>query len=136
MRSWILSNWTWLTTGPSNIRLGLSYATFTALPGVNDTVKASQVSATLNLGLTRYWSLALTDTRDIGGATFGTTTVPSGATINSGVALTYRDECMTVSTSITQSGISVGDVKPGVSFLLTIVFKNLGEVGGRTSTGS
>jgi hypothetical protein len=28
-----------------------------------------------------------------------------------------------------QSGIRVGDVRPGVSVLLTLVFKNLGEVG-------
>jgi hypothetical protein len=30
--------------------------------------------------------------------------------------------------SVTQSGIVNGDVKPGTSFLVTIVFKNLGDV--------
>ena len=32
--------------------------------------------------------------------------------------------------SISQSGISNGDVKPGVSVMFNVVFKNLGEIGG------
>ena len=32
--------------------------------------------------------------------------------------------------SVTQSGIRSGDVKPGVSVMFSVVFKNLGEIGG------
>jgi hypothetical protein len=32
--------------------------------------------------------------------------------------------------TVTQSGIRNGDVTPGVSVLFSIVFKNLGEIGG------
>ena len=36
--------------------------------------------------------------------------------------------------SVTQSGIRNGEVTPGVSVLFSIVFKNLGEVGGTVAT--
>ena len=35
-----------------------------------------------------------------------------------------------------QSGIRVGDVRPGVSVLVTFVFKNLGEIGERVLSES
>ena len=76
--------------------------------------------ASITAQLTRYWSVALNDTRSIGNG---------GATINSGIAVTYRDDCIAVVTSVVQSGIRVGDVRPGVSMMLTLVFKNFGEIG-------
>ncbi len=110
--------------GPDTLRLGVSF--IQSQPNVTTiaTTPASsqQVSASLSAVLTRYWSLALTDTRSIGGG---------GSTINSGITATYHDDCFAVVTSLTQSGIEVGDVRPGVSVLLTLVFKNLGEVGER-----
>jgi hypothetical protein len=36
--------------------------------------------------------------------------------------------------SITQSGIRSGDVTPGVSVLFSVVFKNLGEIGGTVAS--
>ena len=32
--------------------------------------------------------------------------------------------------TVTQSGVRNGDVTPGVSVLLSVVFKNIGEIGG------
>ena len=37
--------------------------------------------------------------------------------------------------SVTQSGIRSGDVTPGVSVLFSVVFKNLGEIGGTVAVG-
>jgi hypothetical protein len=42
----------------------------------------------------------------------------------------YQDECMAFIANVTQSGIRNGDVTPGYSVLLSVVFKNLGEIGG------
>jgi len=36
--------------------------------------------------------------------------------------------------SLTQSGITNGAVTPGVSVLFSVVFKNIGEVGGNVAT--
>ena len=66
----------------------------------------------------------MTDTRSIGGG---------GSTINSGITATYHDDCFAVVTSLTQSGIEVGDVRPGVSVLLTLVFKEKSRRGRRAS---
>jgi hypothetical protein len=46
------------------------------------------------------------------------------------LAAVYQDECMAFISSITQSGIRSGDVTPGVSVMFSVVFKNLGEIGG------
>jgi hypothetical protein len=46
------------------------------------------------------------------------------------LAAIYQDECMSFIGSVTQSGIRSGDVTPGVSVMFSVVFKNLGEIGG------
>jgi LPS-assembly protein len=96
--------------------------------------KREQVSFEVDAKLTRYWSLHgsetlnLTNSRNIvnGIATPQASSDSLYATI-SGV---YQDECMAFVGSVTQSGIRNGDVRPGVSVLFSVVFKNLGEVGG------
>ena len=128
------------SVGPSNLRLGLSYLQIAAIPTIPLPAQR-QISATLQAQLTRYWSLQLLETRNLGSAAApvtaaGTpiTTLSTTATLNSGLALTYRDECVAFVTSLTQSGIVVGDVKPGTSLVFTIVFKNLGDIGSTLAT--
>jgi hypothetical protein len=41
---------------------------------------------------------------------------------------------MAVIGTVTQSGIRNGDVTPGYSVLLSLVFKNLGEIGGTVAS--
>jgi len=113
------------STGPANLRLGLSYIDIAAIPDVPSLPKRRQVSASVTTTLTHYWSLALTGTRDF---------AQGQVTLNSGIALTYRDECIAFVTSLTQSGVNTGDVHPGTSLLFTIVFKNLGEIGSRLAS--
>ncbi len=127
--------------GPSNLRLGLSYLQIAAIPNIPQLPSQKQISATLSAQLTRYWSLQLLETRNLGNTVVpvtaaGTpiTTVGSTETLNSGIALTYRDECVAFITSLTQSGIVNGDVKPGTSLVFTIVFKNLGDIGSSLAT--
>src|SRR5665213_531265 len=125
---------TGLTAGPQNLRLSASFIAFNGVPTLTQIpanqinfgtpifttiLSTDQVSVALNATLTRYWSIALHDTRSFSGG---------GTTINSGVALTYRDDCFAITSSIEQSGIRIGDVHPGVTMLLSFVFKNLGEL--------
>ena len=115
--------------GPQTLRFSASFIAIQPnVSAVTTTVPTSQqVSAAISAQLTRYWSVDLVDTRSIGGG---------GSTINSGVTATYHDDCFAVVTAVTQSGIRIGDVRPGVSVLLTLVFKNLGEVGERVLSES
>jgi LPS-assembly protein len=116
--------------GPPNLRLALTYIEVAAIPDVPDLQRSKQVAAVLNAGLTRYWSMQLTGVRDFAGVPpAGTTVVGTTETLASGIQLTYRDECITFITSLTQSGIRNGDVLPGTSLLFTVAFKNLGDIG-------
>ena len=72
---------------------------------------------------------ASTSRRVNGAPPAGTTVVGTTETLASGIQLTYRDECVTFITSLTQSGIRNGDVLPGTSLLFTVAFKNLGDIG-------
>jgi hypothetical protein len=59
---------------------------------------------------------------------------PSSASLYGSVSAIYQDECMAFIGSVTQSGIRSGDVTPGYSLLFSIVFKNLGEIGGTVAS--
>ncbi|MBV9150699.1 MAG: hypothetical protein JO204_02870, partial [Alphaproteobacteria bacterium] len=54
----------------------------------------------------------------------------SNTSLYATLAGVYQDECMAFIASLTQSGIRNGDVTPGLSVMFSIVFKNLGEIGG------
>ncbi|HXP30964.1 MAG TPA: LPS assembly protein LptD [Stellaceae bacterium] len=122
-----------ISIGPTNLRVNLSYISIRQIPGIvtpqpGAPITGDQISTGLTAALTRYWSFALTDTRNVAGG--------NGATINSGATVTYRDDCFAVIASLTQSGISIGDVHPGVSMVITFVFKDLGEIGARAFSES
>jgi LPS-assembly protein len=139
--------------GPSNLRMNVSYVSFEPVSGIaNLEQRANQILLGIKTNLTRYWSVSAVDTRNLGGGG-GVVRVPSsvnpgtgttvsnsnvlagiGATIVSGVSVSYRDECFGLTTTIAESGISLGDVKPGYVFLLTFDFKNLGEYGLKAAT--
>jgi LPS-assembly protein len=113
-----------VAAGPTSLRISASFISVQPVvtPNVTATQPGEQVAGTITAALTRYWSVAVNDTRSIGNG---------GATIYSGVSATYQDDCFAVVTSLTQSGVQVGAVRPGVSVLLTLVFKNLGAIGER-----
>ncbi len=105
--------------GPQRLNLRLSYTQLSALADYPQQVSRTEVGAALAVGITENWSADLQEIRDFS----------NDVNILSGVGVTYRDECLSVTGSVGQSGIQIGDVKPGVSVLLTFVFKNLGEFG-------
>ena len=112
---------TGFSTGPANLRVSGSFISFKSVPGLTSPLQiGDQISIAVNAALTQYWSVGVHDTRNIS---------QGGNTIYSGVDLTYRDDCLAITTSLQQSGVQLGDVHPGVSLLVTFVFKNLGEVG-------
>ncbi len=132
------------STGPQNLRLGVNF--ILAPPQqLNDTLanpinsettiygKREQVSYNVRTQLTRYWALVgnqtinLTDSVNI---ISGVAQPQSTGSLYTTLAAIYQDECMAFIGSVSQSGIRNGDVKPGVSVMFNVVFKNLGEIGG------
>jgi hypothetical protein len=82
--------------------------------------------------LTRYWSLTARDPQpDEFDHRNGVPTPQSNSvSLYATLAGVYQDECMAFIASVTQSGIRSGDVTPGISVMFSVVFKNLGEIGG------
>ena len=107
------------SAGPPNLRFGASLISVSNIPGLTSLQTGTQVSANISAALNRYWSLKLNDTRNISSG---------GATIYSGVSLIYQDDCFAVETTVQRNGIDIGDVSPGITVMLTFVFKNLGEI--------
>ena len=105
--------------GPPRLNLLLSYTQLSPLADFPLQVSRSELGATLAVGINQYWSADLQEVRDFS----------NSVNILSGVGVTYRDECLAWTASVGQSGIQLGDVKPGFSVLFTFVFKNLGELG-------
>lgn len=122
-----------VAAGPPSFRVGLNFLSIAFDPLVPDLEQRKQISATLGMDLTRYWTLSLLGTRDLGSASIlNSNGVPISTgvtqTVNSGIAITYHDECLAFRTSYLYSGTNVGDIHPGSTLLFTVVFKNLGDV--------
>jgi LPS-assembly protein len=134
-------------TGPQNLRVSAKYLLLPAETESNVATAAlttsgqnvifgrrEQVIFDVTAKLTRYWSLHgsetlnLTNTSDI---VNGVVVPQSGGTSVYGtIQAIYQDECIAFIGSVTQSGVRSGDVTPGWSVLFSVVFKNIGEIGG------
>jgi len=96
--------------------------------------KREQLTLNLQTKITRYWSLVGSETVNLTNSTNlvnGVAQPQSNSTsLYASLAAVYQDECMAFIGSVAQSGIRSGDVTPGVTVMFSLVFKNLGEVGG------
>jgi LPS-assembly protein len=134
-----------LNAGPQNLRVSANYLYAAAQqpseivtdPITSQTIlygKREQVSFAVKAQLTRYWALSGSETLNLTDSVNfinGVATPQSnGASIYASLAAIYQDECLAFVGSLSQSGISNGDVKPGVAVMFNVVFKNLGEING------
>jgi LPS-assembly protein len=103
--------------GPEQLRLFLSFLDLP--PVVDETGPRKEVSAGLSLGLTRYWRLAFSTTRDITGGDNSLSNVARAI---------YQDECLAFTVTLAQSGTRDRDIEPGTTIYFTLVLKNLGEL--------
>ena len=131
--------------GPQNLRLGVNFLLEPAqqpdevvtLPANGESIllgKREQVTLTTQIKLTQYWSLAGSETLNLTNSNNIINGTPQPQSNSSSLYATlsavYQDECMAFITTVTQSGITNGDVTPGISVVFSVVFKNLGEIGG------
>jgi len=107
------------TGGPQSLRLSFGFIDIPLDPLVPDLQERRQITGSAVAEITRYWKVAVFGTRDVGSST---------KSLNSGVAVTYRDECLTFMGAFTHSGTRDRDVKPGNTVLVSLILKNLGEV--------
>jgi LPS-assembly protein len=100
--------------------------------------KREQLSFSVTAKLTRYWSMQVSETVNLTNSATLVNNVPtpqaSSSSLYGSLSATYQDECMAFIGAITQSGIRSGDVTPGYAVLFSVVFKNLGEIGGTVAS--
>jgi LPS-assembly protein len=134
-----------VSAGPSTLKVASSFIYLPAqlqsqvvtnpAPGNNILYgKREQLTFNVTARLTRYWSLQAAQTVNLTTATTLVNGVPapsaSSASLYASLSAIYQDECMAFIGSVTQSGVRNGDVTPGVAVVFSVVFKNLGEIGG------
>jgi LPS-assembly protein len=100
------------------LRFSLSYLSIPRGASALQDEDRQELQGSMRLGLSRYWTLALS----------GTESFATSETLSSGVAAIYQDECLAFIASLTQSANRDRDLTPGTSILVSLVFKNLGEL--------
>ncbi|HTW53250.1 MAG TPA: LPS assembly protein LptD [Stellaceae bacterium] len=137
--------------GPQAFRVGATYLLIPAelpsqvitVPGSGETIlygKREQLNFNATIRLSQYWSLVgaetlnLTNSANIVNGI--TTPQSSSASLQASLSALYQDECMGFIATVSQSGIRNGDVTPGYGVLLSVVFKNIGEIGGTVFSAS
>ncbi|HEX3536168.1 MAG TPA: LPS assembly protein LptD [Stellaceae bacterium] len=135
--------------GPQSFRVGAAFLLIppqqlnqvVTNPATGQTVllgKREQLSVNATARLTQYWSLSGSETINLANSTNLVNGIATPQSNNTSLYATlsaiYQDECMAFIGSVTQSGIRSGDVTPGVSVLFSVVFKNLGEIGGTVAS--
>ncbi len=79
-----------------------------------------QIRFTLSSNFIENWSASISTTRELGRR--------SGGTLANVATLTYNDECFIFSHSLSKTFYVDKDIKPGITYMFRIVFKNLGEI--------
>ena len=134
-----------LNVGPQSLRVGVNYlllppqqqSDIVTNPATGQSIlygKREQLLLNVTAKVTRYWSVTGSETVNLTNATNLINGVATPQSSNSSIYATlagvYQDECMAFIAAVTQSGIRSGDVTPGISVMFSVVFKNLGEIGG------
>lgn len=112
-------------TGPLSTQLG--YAYFAKDQAITTTTGSrEQISLAAVLKLSEYWRLFGSTTRDIS----------NSEPIGSQFGIGYQDDCFGLSIGMYQSNINYQDIEKSNTFLIQIVFKNLGSTGTGQASGN
>jgi len=87
--------------------------------GVDGYARRKQLTLGLSSQLTPQWSVDVSSTRQLGSPSFS---------LAHGAGVKYQDECFGVQARVERTFYKDRDVKPGLTVLLLVTFKNLGEI--------
>lgn len=134
-----------VSAGPANLKVSTSFILIPAeqpsqlitVPGTGNTIlygKREQLSLGLNTRVTRYWSLSAAETINLTNSTNIVnglqTPQANNGNLQTSLSAIYQDECMAFVATASQSAIRNGDVTPGYTVMFSVVFKNIGQIGG------
>ncbi len=108
-----------ISAGVPELRLNLSYAQIDSAAGsAAELGSREQVTANLSAALDENWSLSLNGARDIA----------ESRNLYFGGALSYQDECFTITASAQRRFFDDEEIDPEMTFAVTVGFKNLGDL--------
>lgn len=116
-----------MSVGPPSFRLTNDYVFLRAQPNQASqlaqltSTNREQMATSLTVGLSDHWTIAARTVNDL-------TTATGGPLFNSG-ALTYTDDCLTVTTTVFRRYTSDRDLTPATGFFVNFIFKYLGDFG-------
>lgn len=105
--------------GKPLLRLTTEYAFLPKLAEDISDRAGRQMKYTLSSQFLPEWNVFVSVTRQLG--------VNAGELAHE-AGITYQDECFTAGTTMTKTFFIDQDVKPGLTFMFRLVFKNLGEI--------
>lgn len=111
-----------LSVGPSAFRFSTDYILLPASVADPLDKKGEQIRFMAESQITDRWYLQANTTRQLGNGS---------SALSQGVGATYKDECFFFSTTLEKTFYQDRDIKPGVTLLFKLTFKNLGEVNQR-----
>src|SRR5579864_1009366 len=120
--------------GPASFRVNLSFISISQDPNIQGFQALRQITGNVTTDLTRDWTVSVFGTQNIGSTTTAAASATANpalavqpATLGSGIAISYHNECITLTGAIAHSGTHDRDILPGTTVLFTFALKNVGS---------
>ena len=113
--------------GPSLFRLGANYVFLEADPTPNGLGDTEELYVYLSSRLSRNWSVTASHRENLGSG---------GGGIRTNIGLTYEDECVIIGLDLANDSTEDRDFRQGVSVLLRINLKTIGDISFNTDIGA
>lgn len=111
-----------LQAGPRLLRLDVTYAYLDEESGPTfEFGKRHEIRGAIRSQITDTWDVTVAARNDI----------EENRWLSYGLGLRYRDECLELMTSVERKTFRDEEVDPDTTFLLSVTFKNLGQLGGQ-----
>ncbi len=113
--------------GPSLLRLRANYVFLEADTSPTSPGDTEELYVSLSSRLSRHWSIMASHRENLG---------PGGGGIRTNLGLTYEDECVIVGLDVANDSTEDRDFRQGVSVLLRINLKTIGDISFNTDIGA
>ncbi|MGL5784239.1 MAG: LPS-assembly protein LptD [Alphaproteobacteria bacterium] len=111
-----------IIVGPALFNVSINYLLLRPSALIPNLKAVEQISLGLSSQFHKFWTLSTSFSFD------KDTAATQWKSLSHGVGVAYQDECLTAKLDLLRTYYRYRDVKPGYTFLFSIVFKNLGGV--------
>ncbi len=113
--------------GPSLLRLRANYVFLEADNTPSSPGDTEELYVSLSSQLSRHWSVVASHRENLG---------PGGGRIRTNVGIAYEDECVVIGLDLADDNTSDRDFRRGVSVLLRVNLKTIGDISFNTDIGA